>query len=105
MFWQTFWMDEENHEELDQQITEAQQAASDTVTQKMEGNRFQQAMKNYSDKKSRGADHWSPAESKALPVQAADKLAEVLNDGQRMATWPVQPMVILMPLLGKPDGG
>ena len=32
-------------------------------------------------------------------------LAGVLNECQQLATWPVQMMVNLMPLLGKPDGG
>ncbi len=78
-FWQTFWTDEENHEHLDQKITEAQQAAKHTATQKLDGSQLLQAMKNYSNKKSHGADHWSPAELKALPEQLADKLADVLN--------------------------
>ena len=42
---------------------------------------------------------------KVLPVHVADELAEVLNECQQMATWPVQMMVNLMPLLGKPGGG
>ena len=56
-------------------------------------------------KDTRGSDNWTCTELKALPDFAKSEIADALDKGIKSIAWPLQMLLNLMALLGKPNGG
>ena len=55
--------------------------------------------------KSNVSDHWAAKEFAALPLEIVECFASIVNGCVAMSIWPIQLLMNLMPILGKPSGG
>ena len=64
-----------------------------------------EAIYTFKDATGQGLDRIGPRMLKHLPEPAHADIADLLNECERLGTWPWQPLCSLIVLLGKPGGG
>ena len=62
-------------------------------------------LKSISNTTALGIDQWAPAQLKALPREALEELAAVLNAIEQHVAWPARVLYNLIVLMGKPGVG
>ncbi len=65
---------------------------------------FLEGIRNYGNKAA-GCDHWLMAEWAMMPRAVLGPLYHLLVEVRQAGTWPLQIIINLVALLGKPDGG
>ena len=66
---------------------------------------FKATARAYGTKRNNGSDHWAAKEFAALLLEIVECFTSLVNDCVAMGIWPIQLLMNLMPVLGKPGGG